>query len=497
MLLLQIGDLTHDPRLLLGDGGRLLDGRASDLEHLRHRVHDEAGAGAVDGEDHDALPVVALHRLQAEAAAEIDDGQHGAAHVDDPGQEAGRLGEVGDRLRHADDLLDRVDVYAVLLVGQPEDDELLVLHRLCVVRLLIRPRAHARLRAFSLTHRERLAQGLFLEQLVDREHRHQASAVVEAADGLDLVGLAPRPEEAGQRVDQLERHAEHLLDRVHDDAHHAALLVGPALDRDDHDALLRVERGEGQVEHLAQAHQRKEPIAQRHHADDVTGHVGHLADLLGDLDDLLHVLDGKGVLLLRRDEAHELSLVAEAALLVGRLGRLRRPHLGGAAGRLRLALRVDQLVDPQDHHHRVPAHALEQPGEHVGVEGDLERVHRLSLVGLHGDDAGHAVDDEADDAAVVDHDDPRGHVVLPVLEGEVTTQADDGQHLPTQVGHPVERPRAERHAQGLRHADDLPHGRHGEGEDLAVDVEGDVLLAALVAALFQAARFHVGRGAGR
>lgn len=104
------------------------------MKTLGDRVDDHADVIPRDVHDQHAAVGRRLGDRQAEALAEIDDGDHPSAEVDHALHELLRVGHERDGL-HADDLAHRADVDAVHLVRQVEDHQL-PLRVVCHVRSL-------------------------------------------------------------------------------------------------------------------------------------------------------------------------------------------------------------------------------------------------------------------------------------------------------------------------------------------------------------------------
>src|SRR5262249_14643247 len=106
---------------------RLFDFRLRHVQHFRHGVdhhtHHHAQLGEVHVHDDDARPLAVLGRGKAELAAQVDDGNHFAAQVDDAQYVVGHLRHLGD-VHHLDDLAHLQNRYAVLLVAEREGQKL-------------------------------------------------------------------------------------------------------------------------------------------------------------------------------------------------------------------------------------------------------------------------------------------------------------------------------------------------------------------------------------
>ena len=122
--LLEVDHAANEPRDLVGERGRRLDGARRHAQHVRHAVDDQPRAVAL-GPDHDEAPALGLaRRRHVEAAALVDDGQHVAAQVHDALEEFRRLRQARDLRRHFADFVDGFDRQPELVLAQAEHQKL-------------------------------------------------------------------------------------------------------------------------------------------------------------------------------------------------------------------------------------------------------------------------------------------------------------------------------------------------------------------------------------
>ena len=244
--------------------------------------------------------------------------------------------------------------------------------------------------------------------------------------------------------------------------------------RDDDDLVAPIDRNRRKTEHLSQADKRQQPVAERHDAQHMSIGLRHPVDTVGDLNDLLHMLDRERVFLPGDLETDELQLVDRCRIC--RDGSVGPASLGlSDPPRRRAELAFYQPQRIEDHDHAAPIRGLDHSPEQVGIHRRLNRTRTFDLSRLRGENRRHSVDDQSDRNALVDHDHTGRVIVGNIGIPKDPSQAGDRHHGSPEVGQTFQTAVAERHLDHLGHADDLLHLGERHREDAVVDVEGHVL----------------------
>ena len=196
--------------------------------------------------------------------------------------------------------------------------------------------------------------------------------------------------------------------------------------------------------------------------------------MVGNLDDLLDVLDRERVFLSGDFEAHELHLVSCLyRLLRHGVGLTGTGLLSAPLPRTRIAFEKPDRIE--DHDHPSPVGRFDHAAEKVRIDRRLDRTNALDLIRLRRDDRRHFVDDETDRDALIDNDHARRVVVIKIRVAEDPAEAGDGHHRAAQVSQAFQARVTERYLNDIRHPDDLLHFGQRHRKDAVVDVEGHVL----------------------
>ncbi len=120
-------------------------------------------------------------------------------------------------------------------------------------------------------------------------------------------------------------------------------------------------------------------------------------NLFGNLNDLLHPLNGDGVFLSCDHEADQLQFIVAAVGVFGGFARFRAGH--SCAGCCLVAdqrgeLRFNEPGEVQNHHHFMAADVLDHAQQKLGINRGLNSDGVFDLLQFNGDDARHSVHHE-------------------------------------------------------------------------------------------------------
>ncbi len=162
---------------------------------------------------HENAPGAGLFRpVQIEPTPQIHDRHDAAAQVHHPVDEGGGFRQPGDMLGRARDLADRGNGNAVVLIAQPENDELLVCHG---VRFRLQPGSAGPLLVQDTLNKVRP------KQPVRRQQRDQSPSAVEPANRGDLRVPLPAGQQSRRRIDNFWIETENLPGRIDDNTDRA------------------------------------------------------------------------------------------------------------------------------------------------------------------------------------------------------------------------------------------------------------------------------------